>query len=99
MHMTDLCKQMELFGKGIGSEPRYALVQALFKGPKTVSELVALVSMSQPLVSQHLKTLKETGLVSDERIGQNIKYSLNAEHMIKLLAALSKDVERCKKNS
>ena len=97
--MTDLCKQMELFGKGIGSEPRYALVQTLLKGSKSVSELVSIVGMSQPLVSQHLKTLKETGLVSDERIGKSIKYSLNAEHMLKLLTALSKDVERCKKKS
>ena len=97
--MTDLCKQMELFGKGIGSEPRYALVQALIKGPKTVSELVVAVNMSQPLVSQHLKTLKETGLVSDERIGQTVQYSLNAEYMLKLLTALSKDVEKCKNKS
>ena len=96
--MTDLCRQMELFGKGIGSEPRYALVQALIKGPKTVSELVMAVSMSQPLVSQHLKTLKETGLVSDERIGQKIQYSLNTDHMLRLLTALSKDIKNCRKN-
>ena len=58
--MTDLCIQIEKFGKGIGSGPRYAIVTALLKGSKTVGELVTMVKQSQPAVSQHLKTLKET---------------------------------------
>ena len=97
--MTDLCNQIEKFGKGIGSAPRYAIVTALLKGSKTVGELVTMVQQSQPAVSQHLKTLKETGLVSDERHGQKIMYSLNTEHMLTLLTALSQDVKRCKKSS
>ncbi len=96
MHMTP-CEDIEKFGKGIGNASRYALVEALLKGSKTVTELVKAVKMSQPAVSQHLKTLKETGLVSDERHGQKIFYSLNTEHMLKLLTALSKDVASCKK--
>src|SRR4051812_37636268 len=98
MHMT-ACEEIEKFGKGIGNSSRYAIVEVLLKGPKTVSELVHTVKQSQPAVSQHLKTLKETGLVSDRRDGQNIFYSLNTEHMLNLLTALSKDVERCKKRS
>ena len=91
------CEEIEKFGKGIGNSSRYALVEALLKGEKTVSQLVSAVGQSQPAVSQHLKTLKETGLVSDRRDGQSIIYSLNTGHMLKLLTALSKDVERCKK--
>lgn len=97
MHMTGLCKEMERLGKGIGSVPRYHIVEALISGAKTVNEIVAIVNMSQPAVSQHLKTLKETGLVSDARQGQSIVYSLNSAYMLKLLTALSKDVQRCKK--
>jgi DNA-binding transcriptional ArsR family regulator len=93
------CDDIEKFGKGIGNASRYAIVEALLKGSKTVSEIVAAVKQSQPAVSQHLKTLKETGLVSDERQGQTITYSLNTEHMLKLLTALSKDVQKCKKRS
>ena len=97
--MTDLCRQIEKFGKGIGSAPRYAIVTALLNGPMTVNQLVAQVDQSQPAVSQHLKTLKETGLVSDKRQGQAIVYSLNTEHMLTLLRALAQDVKRCKKSS
>ena len=98
MHMSP-CEDIERFGKGIGNSSRYAIVEVLLKGPKTVSELVEAVKQSQPAVSQHLKTLKETGLVSDTRQGQKIFYALNTERMLKLLTALSKDVQRCKKNS
>jgi len=95
MHMST-CEEIKKLGKGIGNDCRYALVQALIKDPKTVSELVAAVKMTQPAVSQHLKILKETGLVTDERQGQTIVYSLNTEYMLKLLSALAKDVERGK---
>jgi len=98
MHMSP-CDDIEKFGRGIGNASRYAIVEVLLKGPKSVSEIVAAVKQSQPAVSQHLKTLKETGLVSDERQGQIIMYSLNTGHMLKLLTALSKDVKKCPKSS
>ncbi len=88
--MADLCKEIEKFGKGIGSASRYAIVEALFCGPKTVSELVKKTKLSQPLVSQHLRVLKETQLVSDRREGKEIYYAFNAEHTIRLLKELSR---------
>jgi DNA-binding transcriptional ArsR family regulator len=90
--MTDLCKAMNNFGKGIGSTSRYRIVEALFSGPKTVGELVEKTNQSQPLVSQHLRVLKEVGLVQDERRGQEVFYTLNAEHMINLLKKLSEEL-------
>ncbi len=91
--MTDLCKAMNNFGKGIGSTSRYRIVEALFSGPKTVGELVEKTNQSQPLVSQHLRVLKEVGLVQDERRGQEVFYTLNAEHMINLLKKLSEELK------
>ena len=95
--MTDLCGEMEKFGKGIGSIPRYRIVEALFSGPKTVSELARKTKLSQPLVSQHLRVLKETGLVRDERRGQEVLYTLNVEHTIHLLKRLSEELKPKKK--
>lgn len=88
--MGDLCGDIEKFGKGIGSVPRYRIIEALMCGPKTVGELAKKTKLSQPLVSQHLRTLKETGLVTDKRDGQEVHYALNALHMVKLLEKLSK---------
>lgn len=95
--MTDLCEAMNKFGKGIGSTPRYHIVEALFSGPKTVGELTKKTKQSQPLVSQHLRVLKETGLVKDERQGQEVLYTLNAEHTIRLLKRLSEELKPKKK--
>ena len=95
--MTDLCEAMKKFGKGIGVVPRYRIVEALFPGPKTVSELAEKTKQSQPLVSQHLRVLKETGLVRDERQGQEVFYTLNAEHTIQLLKRLSEELKPKKK--
>lgn len=95
--MTDLCEAMNKFGKGIGSTPRYRIVEALFPGPKTVSELAKKTRQSQPLVSQHLRVLKETGLVKDERQGQEVLYTLNAEHTVRLLKHLSEELTPKKK--
>ena len=95
--MSDLCDAINKFGKGIGSPPRYRIVEALFSGPKTVGELAEKTKQSQPLVSQHLRVLKETGLVRDERRGQEVLYTLNAEHTIRLLKRLSEELKPKKK--
>jgi DNA-binding transcriptional ArsR family regulator len=95
--MTDLCEAMKKFGKGIGSVPRYRIVEALFSGPKTVGELAEKTKQSQPLMSQHLRVLKETGLVQDERQGQEVFYTLNTEYTIRLLKRLSEELKSKKK--
>lgn len=95
--MTDLCEAMNKLGKGIGNASRYRIVEALFSGPKTVGELAEKTKQSQPLVSQHLRVLKEVGLVRDERQGQEVLYTLNAEHTIRLLKRLSEELRQKKK--
>jgi DNA-binding transcriptional ArsR family regulator len=92
--MTDLCNEMEKFGKGVGNASRYRIIEALFKGPRTVGQLVKTVKQSQPAVSQHLKTLKGCGLVTDERQGQEIFYSLNTEYVLTLLKNLASEVKK-----
>ncbi len=90
--MTDLCNEMEKFGKGVGNPSRYRIVEALFKGPKTVGELVKVVKQSQPAVSQHLKILKACNIVNAERAGQEVSYSLNSEYVLSLLKSLTTEV-------
>ncbi|HVM77120.1 MAG TPA: metalloregulator ArsR/SmtB family transcription factor [Candidatus Paceibacterota bacterium] len=93
--MPTNCKEIERFGKGIGNEARYRILQALLKGRKTVSELVTIARLSQPAVSQHLKTLKASELVIDERRGKEVFYAVNAEYLLELLARLSQDARPC----
>jgi DNA-binding transcriptional ArsR family regulator len=95
--MSDLCDAMEKFGKGLGTPSRYRIVEALFKGPKTVGELVKIVRQSQPAVSQHLKILRDAGLVVDERRGKEVLYALDTGYILGLLKSLSGEVHN--KNS
>ena len=66
-------------------------------GPKTVSELVVHVKLTQPAVSQHLATLRTCGLVDSSKKGQEVYYSLNTHYMLDILKELSTDIKNCKK--
>lgn len=92
--MTDLCNEIQKFGKGVGNASRYRILEALFKGPNTVGGLTRAVKQSQPAVSQHLKTLKSCNIVKDERKGQEVVYSLNSDYVVKLLQSLAKEIGR-----
>ena len=51
----------------------------------TVSELVAAVGFSQPLVSQHLRVLRAARLVTPQRDGRQVRYRLRDEHVAHVL--------------
>jgi DNA-binding transcriptional ArsR family regulator len=95
--MSDLCNEIEKLGKGIGNASRYKIVEALFNEPKTVTQLVKAVKISQSGVSQHLKTLKLCNIVINERKGQEVYYRLNAEYTLKLLKSLTDRIKQQKK--
>jgi DNA-binding transcriptional ArsR family regulator len=58
---------------------RRAILTALAEGPCAVGELAADLPVSRPAVSQHLKVLKDAGLVSETRAGTRRIYRLNPE--------------------
>ncbi len=91
--MNELCDQIETFGKGIGNATRYKIVEALADGPKSVTELAKIVEVSQPVMSQHLKTLKSSNLVTDQRRGQEVIYTVNSKYLLELIKNLSNAVK------
>jgi DNA-binding transcriptional ArsR family regulator len=70
----------------ISSETRRTLLDALRAGELTVTELVVAAKVSQPAVSQHLKVLKEAGLVDERRVGRFRLYRLNPEPLAEVAA-------------
>jgi ArsR family transcriptional regulator len=60
---------------------RLAIVDLLADGPRCVHELVDAVGVSQPLISQHLKTLRAARLVTTERRGRETAYTLTDHHV------------------
>ncbi|MCE9643479.1 MAG: metalloregulator ArsR/SmtB family transcription factor [Candidatus Andersenbacteria bacterium] len=94
--MSELCDQIETFGKGIGNATRYKIVEALADGPKSVTELAKIVEVSQPVMSQHLKTLKSSNLVTDQRRGQEVIYTVNSKYLLELIKNLTHAVKKPK---
>lgn len=66
--------------KLLGDKTRLSMVALLREHDCCVCEFVEIFQMSQPSISQHLKKLKDIGLVKESRKGQWIMYSLNSEH-------------------
>jgi DNA-binding transcriptional ArsR family regulator len=63
---------------------RMAIFQKLSAGPLAVNELARTMPVSRPAVSQHLKVLKDAGLVMDTRAGTRRLYALNPEGIARL---------------
>jgi len=58
---------------------RRAIFERLSEGPMAVGELARDLPVSRPAVSQHLKVLKEAGLVVDRQDGTRRLYQVNPE--------------------
>ncbi|MCR6486124.1 metalloregulator ArsR/SmtB family transcription factor [Amycolatopsis sp. OK19-0408] len=67
---------------------RRAIFEALRAGPRAVGELAADLPISRPAVSQHLKVLKEAGLVTDRAVGTKRLYRLEPDGIAALRAYL-----------
>lgn len=65
--------------KAFGEPSRLRILRILSVKPLTVNEIVDEVNISQSTVSRHLGILREAGIVSDRRDGQQVIYSLNKE--------------------
>ncbi len=61
----------------LGDPTRRSIFEHLGERPAAVVDLAALVPVSRPAVSQHLKVLKEAGLVRDVQVGTRRIYSLD----------------------
>jgi len=58
--------------------------------PRAVGELADGLPVSRPAVSQHLKVLKEAGLVTDRRNGNCRIYEVNRDGLVQLRADLDR---------
>lgn len=62
--------------RAIADPTRRALLDGLCAGEQPVTRLAAAFEMSLPAVSQHLRVLREVGLVSEHRAGRQRLYRL-----------------------
>ena len=63
----------------LGDPTRRAVLEVLRTGPHSVGEIAARVPVSRPAVSQHLRVLREAGLVAERRAGTRRLYRVRPE--------------------
>ena len=68
--------------KALASPLRLAIVLELQHDARCVHELVEALGASQPLVSQHLRTLREAKVITGSRRGREVEYRLADEHVL-----------------
>ena len=74
--------------QALGDPTRRAVFEQLRGGTKAVGEIAAELPVSRPAVSQHLRVLKEAGLVTDRQNGTRRLYRVDEDGLAELRAYL-----------
>ncbi len=85
--------EMAELAKTFGNEHRLRLLELVAQGPRTVDRLAEMSGLSIANASQHLKTLYRAGLVTSQREGKYIRYSLSELPVFNALSALRQVIE------
>jgi DNA-binding transcriptional ArsR family regulator len=78
----------------LGDPTRQAILERLTDGPLAVGQLADLLPVTRPAVSQHLKVLKDVGLVVDRQVGTRRLYQVDPQGLALLRAHLDGFWER-----
>jgi len=97
-HFSILHNQMASIAKALGHPARIAIVEFLAKSDACIcTDIVDILPLSQPTVSQHLKELKSAGIIQGTVEGNAICYCLNQEVLSMLKEFIGKlaNVKTC----
>ena len=81
----DLFTQFARIGKALGSANRLKILELLAQRERSVESLAKVSDLSVANTSQHLQQLRQSGLVSARKQGQNVYYRLAGNEVIQLL--------------
>jgi rhodanese-related sulfurtransferase/DNA-binding HxlR family transcriptional regulator len=90
----ELFEQFARVGKALSSGPRLELLEYLAQGERSVDALAAVSGLSVANTSRHLQQLRQVGLVSPRKQGQQVFYRLAGEDVVTLLNTLRQVAER-----
>jgi ArsR family transcriptional regulator, zinc-responsive transcriptional repressor len=92
--VADLAPAADLL-RAIAHPLRLAIILQLREGERCVHDLVDATGASQPLVSQHLKVLRQAALIDGRRRGREIAYTVADDHVLHIaLDAITHATER-----
>ena len=84
-HFTQEQNDIAILLKALAHPARIAIVEYLLSVDTCIcNDIVAEINLAQPTVSQHLKELKNAGIIQGEVEGKSICYCINPETLRKL---------------
>lgn len=97
---TERQNELATMLKALGHPARMAIIDYLLKVNACIgNEIVNEIPLAQPTVSQHLRELKNAGLIKGNIEGNAVCYCLNEEAFAKLSAEFHEIVEKIKKGN
>ena len=78
----------------LADDNRQKIIDRLKERELSAGKIGSYLDISAPSLSHHLKILKEAGMISDRRQGQEIIYSLNVSVMEEISQAIVKFLKR-----
>ncbi len=78
--------------EALASEPRLNILAYLSKSSMTAGEIAERFDMSKPSLSKHLSILENAGLVTSEKKGKYIHYSIVSDHIANTLDGYLQEV-------
>lgn len=99
-HFTDKQNEVALLTKALGHPARIAIIEYLIRVDTCIcGDIVNELPLAQPTVSQHLKELKNAGLIKGSIEGNAICYCINEKSIEKLINYFSKITIELKRKS
>jgi ArsR family transcriptional regulator len=79
-HFTDRQNKLANIAKALGHPARIAIIDYLIKAQECIcGDIVNILPLAQPTISQHLKELKSAGILQGTIGGNSITYSINKD--------------------
>jgi DNA-binding transcriptional ArsR family regulator len=70
--------------RALADDTRLVMLEALARGPQTVTQLAALVPIARPGVSRHLRVLRDAGIVDVRQDAQRRIYSVRPQPLAEI---------------
>ena len=90
----DLFSQFARLGKALSNGNRLELLEFIAQAERSVDELAQVAGLTMANTSQHLRHLKQAGLVTCRKEGLKVYYRLSGDDVLVLLDALRTSAER-----
>jgi DNA-binding transcriptional ArsR family regulator len=88
-----LARQVAETMQALATPSRVRILARLYEGPASVTEISEAVGMDGSAVSHQLRILRHLGLVTGNREGRRVNYSLHDEHVGQLMEQAMSHVE------